>query len=819
MGDGRTRLFQAGLIGLAVLGLAAMAAPTATAITALSASPVSSLGQIGDAVEQVTPSLSFGSFAGAPQAQALPSTEENACPTPAQPGQTMCMAIAQTGLPGLLGVQPAASVTGYSPANLQAAYGLATASATGATQSVAAVAAYDDPAAAADLAIYRSEWGLPACDTATGAGCVTKVNEDNQLSPLPSAPPASAGDWTFEESADLDMITAICPNCRILLFEANSVAIADMGQAELAAENDTAFVSNSWGSPEFFGETSDELLYFGNDPGKAIVFAAGNSGWGTSWPAVSPYVTAVGGTTLTTDSTVTRGYTETAWSGTGSGCSTAEAKPSWQTADDTSPAGCLNRTANDVAAVADPATGVAVYDSTAGGNRAAGWGVAGGTGVAASIVTGVYALAGFPQTGTFPAAYPYQSGNAADLNAVTSGSNGTCDTNRGYLCTAGTGYNGPAGLGTPNGTSAFTSPASSGDLITVIDPGSQDHEVSTALSIPITAEDSASGMPLTYTATGLPTGVTINSGTGTITGTPTATGTSHVTVTASDGAGSGSATFNIVVVPSLAASYHPSYGPVNLNYDGLCMDDTNGSTANGNRIQIYSCLGNSNQVWAFQPDGSPGAGGQLKFGGDCLDATNFGTANGTKLQLWGCHANVVGSNQEWEITGSGELVNPVSGRCVTDPGGSTTNETQLVLYDCTGAAYQQWFPPSSPIQSGVAGKCVDDTNGTNTNGNKLQIYGCLGNTNQKFYIRTGQTLERGGECIDATGKSKLTGALIQLWACNGGANQEWIPGPQGQIENVNSGLCLDDPGNTTTDQTQLVQEPCYGQPGEVWAET
>jgi N-acetylneuraminic acid mutarotase len=154
-------------------------------------------------------------------------------------------------------------------------------------------------------------------------------------------------------------------------------------------------------------------------------------------------VTAVGGTSLTKDSTVPRGWSESAWVGTGSGCSAFETKPIWQ--KDT---GCANRTTTDVSAVADPSTGVALYDSYS----QSGWLVAGGTSVSSPIIASSYALAGTPVAGTYPSSYPYL--HSAALNDVVSGYNGFCTP--AYLCTAGPGYDGPTGLGTPKGVAAFT---------------------------------------------------------------------------------------------------------------------------------------------------------------------------------------------------------------------------------------------------------------------------------------------------------------------------------------------------------------------------
>ena len=245
------------------------------------------------------------------------------------------------------------------------------------------------------------------------------------------------------------MVSAICPNCHILLVEASSSYISDLGKAvNRAVSLGARFVSNSYGAGESSSDTSYDSQYF-NHPGVAITVSAGDGGYARSYPAASRYVTAIGGTTLKAASTP-RGYTETVWGntgsgGTGSGCSSYDAKPSWQT--DT---GCSRRTATDVSAVADPDTGVAVYDTY----QANGWAIYGGTSVSSPIIASVYALAGTPAAGTYPSAYPYH--HASALHDVTSGSNGSCSPS--YLCTARIGYDGPTGLGTPNGATAFAGP-------------------------------------------------------------------------------------------------------------------------------------------------------------------------------------------------------------------------------------------------------------------------------------------------------------------------------------------------------------------------
>jgi len=320
---------------------------------------------------------------------------------------------------------------GYTPADLQSAYALNSASG-GSGKIIAIVDAYDAPTAEADLGVYRSQFGLPPCTTANG--CFRKVNQTGG-----STPPQANASWAQEISLDLDMASAICPNCKIILVEANSNSLANLYAAvDEAAKLGATVISNSYGGPEYSSEANDQSHY--NHPGIAITVSSGDNGYGVEFPASSQYVTAVGGTSLRKASGG-RGWTETVWSGAGSGCSAYITKPSWQT-----DGGCARRTVADVSAIADPNTGVAVYDSYA-YRGASGWLVFGGTSVAAPVIAGVYALGGVTSS-TAQSLY-----GASAFWDVTSGSNGSCGGS--YLCTGSVGYDGPTGLGTPNGVSAF----------------------------------------------------------------------------------------------------------------------------------------------------------------------------------------------------------------------------------------------------------------------------------------------------------------------------------------------------------------------------
>ena len=317
--------------------------------------------------------------------------------------------------------------TGYGPADLRNAYNI---TADG-TATIAIVDAYGYTNAETDLATYRAQFGLPSCTSTNG--CFRKLNQAGQPFPLP----ANNTSWSQETALDLDMASAICPGCKLLLIEAKSNSLDDLSKAVATAGRLGAHaISNSYGATESQSFAPFEQRY--NIPGVAVTVSTGDSGYGAQFPASSPHVVAVGGTSLTSASN--GGWSETVWSSTGSGCSTVFAKPPWQT-----DSGCGMRTVGDVAAVADPNTGVSVYGP--GSTGASGWYVFGGTSVGAPIIAAAYAINGGPVN---HAANVYSQATA--LNDVTAGSNGSCGT---YLCTAAGGYDGPTGLGTPKGTTAF----------------------------------------------------------------------------------------------------------------------------------------------------------------------------------------------------------------------------------------------------------------------------------------------------------------------------------------------------------------------------
>ncbi|MFC1407277.1 MULTISPECIES: carboxypeptidase regulatory-like domain-containing protein [Streptacidiphilus] len=452
MGIRRLRL-TAATAAVGALALAGLNGPTALAATAGTAG---ASGATSASAPTIPTTTDTQRHTGAPHSEPV-------CTTAPKPGQATCFALKRTDISAVKGVmrgkgaksgaatpadaQPNTNPpAGYGPSDLLSAYSLPADGGAGAT--IAIVDAYDDPNAEADLAVYRAQYGLPACTTANG--CLSKVNQTGG----PALPPADSS-WAGEISLDLDMVSAVAPDAHILLVEASTASTDDLGTGvDTAVALGAKYVSNSYGSGyssapgsgEDASETTAADPYY-NHPGVAVVASSGDSAYGVTYPAASQYVTSVGGTSLTKSAGTGRGWTESAWSnsygGGGSGCSVYESKPTWQT--DT---GCAKRTVADVSAVADPATGLAVYQTYGG----SGWAVYGGTSASAPIITATYADAGTPAQGSYPSSYPYNDRSA--LNDVTSGSNGHCTP--AYYCTAQTGYDGPTGLGTPNGTDAFS---------------------------------------------------------------------------------------------------------------------------------------------------------------------------------------------------------------------------------------------------------------------------------------------------------------------------------------------------------------------------
>jgi subtilase family serine protease len=373
----------------------------------------------------------------ASSADAVPGAHGQKVCTDAKAGEANCHALKLVDGNGQAVAGPNAATppaSGKTPTDIRDAYKLSGSSSGGRT--VAIVDAYGYPNAEHDLGVYRSQFGLPPCSTANG--CLRILDQNGGT----SLPRFNAG-WATEQALDLDAVSATCADCKIVLVQARSASFTDLGAAVVTASRQPGVVaiSNSYGGSDAPDGTYGKYY---NHPGQAVTASTGDNGYqGGSYPASSSYVTAVGGTSLTKASATGRGWTETVWSGAGSGCSTynnAVAPAAFGT-------GCAKRTMADVSAVADPQTGLAVYAPTS--RTTSSWAQYGGTSLSAPIIAAVYALSG--NTAGTANAIPYN--HAGSLFDVTSGSNGTCPTTQ--WCKARTGWDGPTGLGTPNGVAAF----------------------------------------------------------------------------------------------------------------------------------------------------------------------------------------------------------------------------------------------------------------------------------------------------------------------------------------------------------------------------
>ncbi|MGA8535628.1 MAG: hypothetical protein WB615_16085 [Candidatus Tumulicola sp.] len=379
----------------------------------------------GGSMNQTLPGGTTGGTTGAVAPNAIGSAQA-VCAAIQPRGFARCFSFVRSDMKSL--VKPDAGA--YGPSDLQTAYNLPS-STNGGGQTVGIVDAFDNPNAESDLGVYRSHYSETACTTANG--CFKKVNQTGGT----SYPPGNQN-WGAEISLDLDMVSAICPKCHIVLVEATDNSFKNLAIAELeAGAQGAGQISNSYGGSEFAKTNSSY-----NIKHVVITASSGDSGYGPSQPCSWKTVVCVGGTTLSKVSP----RTEASWTGAGSGCSAKVAKPKWQT--DT---GCKMRSESDVSATANPAFPVAVYDTYGYG----GWTGFGGTSVASPIIASVFALAGNHATQK-DAKGIWAAGGSSNLNDITTGgTNGSCPPAYPYICKPGVGYDGITGMGTPNGVGAF----------------------------------------------------------------------------------------------------------------------------------------------------------------------------------------------------------------------------------------------------------------------------------------------------------------------------------------------------------------------------
>jgi len=395
----------------------------------------------------------LGRYSILPASSRLAAMTVALCQRPLSSREAGCFATANL---GALRPNGSTTVAGLTPNDLSYIYAFPSPGnqgSAGSNQTVAIVVAGDYTYAEADLAVYRQYFGLPPCNTKNG--CLSKVGAASvgkswqtgtptSISANPTSPNAIG--WASETDIDMQAVSAVCPNCHIMVAEAASDSIDDLTSAVATAMASGATIVNaSWGTLENSYDWKFIPVY---ENGRIrVVAASGDWGYGVYYPASDTATIAVGGTTLHFGANQV--ITESLWSGSGSGCSQYFSKGAWQPSNTIS-GGCLNRKVADVAAVADPANGMAMYDSSLYGYFG-GWTVAGGTSVAAPLITGLFALSG--RTEVASGAQPLYAAPTSAFLSVTSGSNGSCWPS--YLCNAGSGVFGPAGVGIPQGVAGF----------------------------------------------------------------------------------------------------------------------------------------------------------------------------------------------------------------------------------------------------------------------------------------------------------------------------------------------------------------------------
>ena len=343
-----------------------------------------------------------------------------------------------------------------------------------------------------------------------------------------------------------------------------------------------------------------------------------------------------------------------------------------------------------------------------------------------------------------------------------------------------------------------------GQPVTLTSPGPQEQVAGTSAALTLSAGDSTSGQTLTYSASGLPTGVSLNASTGAITGTPSTAGTSTVTVTVTDGNGAtASQSFVWTIEPSAAGiAATPLVG-----YTGLCLDVAGDNNTAGSKVEVYTCNGTNGQQWTVE------ANGTVQADGACLDVKAGGTATGTLVDLYTCNGS---GAQQWVPQSDGALVNPQSGACLDDSGYGGSG-TQVQIWSCTGNSNQSWVSPAAATGTvtGYQGLCMDVRGANSADGTPVQVYTCNGTAAQSWTAEPNGTVKAYGKCLDVAGGNTTDGTLVEISTCNGSGAQNWQPQSNGELANPQSGKCLDDTSSGGSG-TQLEIWDCNDGANQQW---
>ena len=354
-----------------------------------------------------------------------------------------------------------------------------------------------------------------------------------------------------------------------------------------------------------------------------------------------------------------------------------------------------------------------------------------------------------------------------------------------------------------------------GWAVIIPNPGKVTATVGKAINVPISHTDVfGAGTRVTFSATGLPSGLTLRPNPALVYGWPTAAGSYRVTIHAKDAHGGLSTmTFPLVVRPAVGG---PA-GQIRLALDGKCLTDPGNRTGNGTHVTITGCQAGSAEHWTIASDGT------IRVHNHCLDIAGRGSAAGQQVQLWQCD----GAPREiWMQGTAGELVNPASGLCLTDPGSSTKNGTVPKMGACRIKRSESWTLPAQPVLAAVQGKCADDLHDVGTNGNPVDMYSCNGTPPQAWTFEPDGSIHSaayGNKCVTVRGALGRIGTKIQLWACAAGnKSQHWAVVRTGGLsaELTLGGVCLAIPGMKAADGSQLVTAPCSAAdprvPWHVW---